>query len=151
MTKSEFVYVIYVAAKPQQVWDALIQPEFTRKYWGHLNVSDWKPGAGWEHRQADGSNELKLVGRVVEFAPPRRLVLTWASPADAANVAAHSRVTIELEPIDEMVRVTVTHGDLEPGSDMLRGITSGWPRVLSSLKSLLETGKPLPTWAEAKR
>ena len=148
MAKSAFVYVIYISAKPQQIWDALIKPEFTKKYWGHLNVSDWKPGSGWEHRQAD-SNELKLVGKVVEFSPPKRLVLTWANPADKATVAAHSRVTIELEPMEDMVRLTVTHDELAPGSDMLRGISEGWPRVLSSLKSLLEAGKPLPTWAKA--
>jgi uncharacterized protein YndB with AHSA1/START domain len=151
MTKSEFVYVLYISARPQQIWDALIKREFTEKYWGHVNVSDWKPGASWEHRQADGSNALKLVGKVIEFTPPRRLVLTWANPGDAANPAAHSRVTIELEPIADIVRLTVTHDQLAPGSDMLRGISAGWPRVLSSLKSLLETGKPLATWAEARR
>lgn len=151
MAKSEFVYVTYIAAKPQQVWDALIKPEFTKKYWGHVNVSDWKPGASWEHRQADASNELKLVGKVLEFTPPQRLVLTWAAPADAANVAAPSRVTIELEPIEGMVRLTVTHDELAPGSDMLRGISEGWPPVFSSLKSMLETGKPLRTWAQANR
>jgi uncharacterized protein YndB with AHSA1/START domain len=151
MAKSEFVYVIYISAKPQQVWDALIKPEFTQKYWGHMNVSDWKPGSNWEHRQADASNELKLVGKVVEFTPPRRLVLTWALPADAANTASHSRVTIDLEPMEDMIRLTVTHRELAPGSDMLLGISEGWPRVLSSLKSLLETGKPLATWAKAAR
>lgn len=151
MAKTEFVYVIYISAEPQRIWDALIKPEFTRKYWEHLNVSDWKPGSKWEHRSADASNQLKLVGKVVEFTPPRRLVLTWANPADADKPAAHSRVTIDLEPMDDMVRLTVTHDELAPGSDMLRGITEGWPRVLSSLKSLLESGKPLPTWAKAKK
>jgi uncharacterized protein YndB with AHSA1/START domain len=87
------------------------------------------------------------VGRVIEFEAPRRLVLTWAAPADADNRAAHTRVTFELEQIESMVRLTVTHDELERGSEMLRGITEGWPRVLSSLKSFLETGKPLPTWA----
>jgi uncharacterized protein YndB with AHSA1/START domain len=91
------------------------------------------------------------VGKVLEFSPPRRLVMTWAAPADAGNAAAHSRVTIELDPMDDMVRVTIRHDELAPGSDMLTGITEGWPRVLSSLKSLLETGKPLPTWARAAR
>jgi uncharacterized protein YndB with AHSA1/START domain len=88
-----------------------------------------------------------LVGEVVEAAPPRRLVLTWASPADAGNPAKRSRVTFELETVDDMVRLTVTHDELEAGSDMLRGISEGWPRVLSSMKSLLETGRPLHTWA----
>jgi uncharacterized protein YndB with AHSA1/START domain len=78
-------------------------------------------------------------------------VLTWGDPKDAAMPSAQSRVALELEPIGQMVRLTVTHDELETGSDMLRGITAGWPRVLSSLKSQLETGKPLPTWATAAR
>ncbi len=148
MTKTEFVYVTYIAAGQQRIWDALIQPEFTRKYWGHDNVSDWKPGSGWQHRDAEGG-AVRLVGKVVEFIPPRRLVLTWADPSDAADAAAHSRVTFELEQMDDMVRLTVKHDQLVSGSDMQRAIESGWPRVLSSLKSFLETGKPLPTWAKA--
>jgi uncharacterized protein YndB with AHSA1/START domain len=146
MTETEFVYVTYIAAARQRIWDALIQPEFTRKYWGHDNVSDWKPGSAWEHRPSDGG-AAKLVGKVVEFDPPKRLVMTWAAPAEAASPAAHSRVTFELEPIEDMVRLTVRHDRLVPGSEMERGIIAGWPRVLSSLKSFLETGKPLPTWA----
>jgi uncharacterized protein YndB with AHSA1/START domain len=92
-----------------------------------------------------------MVGRVVESDPPRRLVMTWALPEDKDKKEAHSRVTIEIEPVDEMVRLTVTHDELEAGSKMLKGISNGWPRVLSSLKSLLETGKPLRTWAKNKK
>ena len=88
---------------------------------------------------------LKLVGKVAESEPPRRLVITWARPADAENPAKHSRVSFDIEPAsDGTVRMTVTHSDLEPGSEMLSGISRGWPIVLSSLKSLLETGKALP-------
>jgi uncharacterized protein YndB with AHSA1/START domain len=147
MSKTEFVYVTYIAAKPEQVWKALIDGEFTRKYWGYENVSDWKPGSKWEHRKAGEPGTVLLTGKVVEFTPPRRMVWTWAAPADAANPEAHSRVTFVLEPVDEMVRLTITHDQLESGSSMLKGISEGWPRVLSSLKSLLETGKPLNTWA----
>ncbi|HEY6104245.1 MAG TPA: SRPBCC domain-containing protein [bacterium] len=76
--------------------------------------------------------------------PPRRLVLTWAFPADEAREEKRTRVTFEVEPLGEVVRLTVTHGHLEPDSDMLRRITAGWPKVLSSLKTLLELGRPLP-------
>ena len=116
----------------------------TTKYWQHENLSDWQPGSKWEHRGADKERTLKLVGKVIESSPPRRLVLTWAFPADAAREGKHSRVTFEIEPIGDLVRLTVTHNRLEPGSEMLQGIMEGWPKVLSSLKSLMEVGRPLP-------
>ena len=150
MTKTAFVYVTYISAPREKVFQAITDREFTRKYWGHDNVSDWKPGSTWEHRESDEPHTVKMVGKVVEYTPPRRMVITWARPAEAKDEAAHSRVTFELEPMDDMVRLTVTHDELVPGSDMLKGISQGWPRVLASLKTLLETGKPLPTWAKVK-
>jgi uncharacterized protein YndB with AHSA1/START domain len=143
---SQFVYVVYIAAQPEAVWKGLLDAEFTRKYWGHDNVSDWKPGSPWEHRRNDAARTVRLVGEVLESEPPRRLVLTWANPEDKANKERHSRVTFEIEPVADMVRLTITHDQLGADSDMMRGISEGWPRVLSSLKSLLETGRPLQTW-----
>ena len=148
MTKTEHVYVMYIAATPKRIFDAIVKPEFARQYWGHENVSDWKPGSPWEHRDPDNGN-VKMTGKVVECDPPKRLVITWVRPAETADPNAHSRVTFELEPIDEMVKLTVTHDQLVAGSDMEKGIVYGWPRVLSSLKTFLETGKPLPTWSQA--
>lgn len=110
-------------------------------------MSDWKPGSPWEHRRVDEKHTVDLVGKVVEYVPHRRLVLTWAEPADAAEEARHSRVAVDIEPVGEMVRLTVPHDEFQPGSNMLRKISSGWPRVLSSLKSFLETRRPLVTWA----
>jgi uncharacterized protein YndB with AHSA1/START domain len=136
--------VAYISTSPEKLWNALIDPKVTAKYWQHENVSDWKPGSKWEHRSADKERTLRLVGKVIESSPPRRLVLTWAFPADAASEEKHSRVTFEIEPIGDVARLTVTHDRLEPGSEMLEGITEGWPKVLSSLKSLMEVGRPLP-------
>ena len=85
------------------------------------------------------------MGEVVEIVPPRHLVLTWADPVDAEAKAKHSRVTFEIQAIADMVRLTVTHDELH--AEMMGKIANGWPRVLSSLKSFLETGKPLKTWA----
>ena len=147
MPKARFVYVIYIAAAVETVWRALLDGEFTRQYWGHENVSDWQPGSSWEHRRAAGDRGTAILGEVIESAPPTRLVITWAAPADRARRELHSRVTFDLAPVADMVRLTITHEDLEPGSDMERRITMGWPRVASSLKSLLETGRPLSTWA----
>lgn len=144
MDKPEFVYVTYIATTPEKLWDALINSELTAKYWQHENVSDWKPGSRWEHRRLNGKRTLDLVGKVVESSAPRRLVITWAFPADEAREEKHSRVTFEIEPVRGVARLTVIHDRLEPGSDMLKGIRDGWPKVLSSLKSLLEVGRPLP-------
>jgi uncharacterized protein YndB with AHSA1/START domain len=144
MDKPDFVYVTYISTSPEKLWKALLDPETTAKYWQHTNVSDWKPGSRWEHRRADKKRTVVLVGKVLESTPPRRLVLTWAAPEDAAREEKHSRVTFELEPIGDVVRLTVTHGRFEPGSEMLQSIRDGWPKVLSSLKSLLEAGRPLP-------
>jgi uncharacterized protein YndB with AHSA1/START domain len=144
MEKSRFVYVTYISTTPAKLWQALIDPEFTAKYWQHESVTDWKPGSRWEHRRSGKRRVLDLVGKVVESAPSRRLVLTWADPADEDREEKHSKVTIDIKPFRGVARLTVTHDNLEPGSEMLQGITDGWPKVLSSLKSLLEAGRPLP-------
>jgi uncharacterized protein YndB with AHSA1/START domain len=144
MDKPRFVYVTYIATTPEKLWKALIDHELTAQYWQHENVSDWKRGSPWEHRRSGGMKKIDLVGKVVESTPPRRLVLTWAFPADEKRLKKHSRVTFEIKPVRGVVRLTVTHDRLEPRSPMLAGITEGWPMVLSSLKSLLEAGKALP-------
>jgi len=147
MAKSTFVYTIYIAAKPETVWRALLDGEFTRQYWGHDNVSDWKPGSPWEHRRNDANGTLVILGEVLEAEVPRRLVLSWGDAQDRAHRERYTRVAFDIEPVGDMVRLTVTHDELEAGSQMLKKISNGWPRVLSSLKSLLETGRPLQTWA----
>jgi uncharacterized protein YndB with AHSA1/START domain len=145
--RSTFVYEIYIASEPETVWKALLDGEFTRQYWSHDNVSDWKAGSTWEHRRTDAARTVDLIGEVLEARPPQRLVITWGEPADAGRRDRQSRVTFDIERVADMVRLTVTHDDLETDSKMHRSIAAGWPRVLSSLKSLLETGRPLQTWA----
>ncbi len=142
--KPAFVYVSYIATTPEKLWRALLDSELTKQYWFHRNVSDWNVGSTWQHQDLDDATKVNIVGKVLEVVPPRRLVISWAFPTDAANDAKHSRVTFEIEPILDAVRLTVTHDNLEPGSDMLRAISGGWPKVLSSLKSYLETGRGMP-------
>ena len=144
MSNEKFVYVTYIASTPQKVWDALIKGELTRQYWKHENISDWKPGSKWQHVADDGKRTVKLVGKVLESVPNKRLAMTWGEIA-AADKAKHSRVAIDIETVGDMVRLTVTHEELTP--QMRQKIAQGWPRVLSSLKSFLETGRPLNTWA----
>jgi uncharacterized protein YndB with AHSA1/START domain len=152
MKKPDFVYVTYIATTPEKVWQALVDTDVTRKYWAdpnagcvRVNVSDWQPGSRWEHQRLDDAHTVDIVGKVVESSPPRRLVYTWARPADAEDESKHSRVSFDIEPYgDGIIRLTVTHDDLERDPDMLAGVSGGWPKVLSNLKTLLETGRALP-------
>jgi len=153
MTKPSFVYVTYIETTPARVWEALVDTDVTRKYWmgpnanvpAHVNVSDWRPGSPWEHQRVDETRAVDIAGKVVESTPPHRLVISWARPKELADESKHSRVTFDIEPIgDTLVRLTVTHEGLERDEPMLAGISTGWPMVLSNLKSLLETGKALP-------
>jgi uncharacterized protein YndB with AHSA1/START domain/DNA-binding transcriptional ArsR family regulator len=138
-----YVYVTYIRASAQHVWQALTDADLTTRYWGHANVSDWQPGSNWEHRRVDGSGKVDVVGTVVEADPPTRLVITFEDSPDADAPREPSVVTFLVEPHHEIVRLTVTHENL-PNQAMLNGISSGWPAVLANLKSLLETGEVLP-------
>ena len=151
MTKPSFVYVTYIATTPEKVYRALVDTEITRQYWlggsgpARVNVSDWKPGSRWEHTRDDATRAVDVVGTVVETTPPRRLIITWARPSEADDASKHSRVTFDIEPQnDRLVRLTVTHEDLEHDPKMLASISGGWPQVVSNLKTFLETGEALP-------
>ena len=148
--KTSFVYVTYIRSTPEKVYEAITKPEIARRYWGHENVSDWKPGSDWQHVRTNEQRTVQLVGKVVETVPPKRLVITWASPPQAHDPNATSRVSFDITEYDGMVRLTVTHDELEAGSGMANGIQKGWPIVLSSLKSLLETGEGIDVFAQPK-
>jgi uncharacterized protein YndB with AHSA1/START domain len=146
--RTSFIYVTYIRSTPEKVFEAITQPEVARRYWGHENISDWKPGSDWQHVRADAQRSVNVVGKVVEAVPPTRLVITWAGPSRADDPSAYSRVTFDIAPYDGMVRLTVSHDELEAGSGMATGIQRGWPIVLSSLKSLLETGQGIDVFAK---
>jgi uncharacterized protein YndB with AHSA1/START domain len=143
MAESQFVYVIYIRATAEKLWQALTEPEFTRKYWfDTTQESAWKPGASWRIVFADG--RVGDSGEVVEIDPPRRLVLTWRHEiVPELTAEGYSRLTYELEQQGEAVLHTLTHTMDRSESKFIQSIAEGWPAILSSLKSLLETGSPL--------
>jgi uncharacterized protein YndB with AHSA1/START domain/DNA-binding transcriptional ArsR family regulator len=133
--RPDYVYVTYIESTPERVWEALTDADLTARYWGHANVSDWQVGSTWQHVRTDGSGIADVTGTVVESTPPRRLVTTWDGDDG-------SRVTFDIEPFHEIVRLTVTHENLATEQDRA-DVAQGWPAVLANLKTLLETGKIL--------
>jgi uncharacterized protein YndB with AHSA1/START domain/DNA-binding transcriptional ArsR family regulator len=142
VTVPDYVYVTYIESTPERVWEALTDADVTASFWGHRNESDWEVGSRWDHVRVDGSGISDVGGFVLERDPPRRLVTSWMPPGDERPEAT-SRVTFEIEPDGEIVRLTVTHQDLPTEQDR-RDVSHGWPAVLANLKTLLETGHPLP-------
>jgi uncharacterized protein YndB with AHSA1/START domain len=137
---STFVYVTYIRTTPEQLWAALTSPDFMKQYWfGMHQETDWKAGSPWrlvfpDGRVADG-------GEIVEIDPPRRLVLKWRNEfRPELRSEGYSRCTVELEPVGAAVKLTITHAIDRLESKLIEAVSGGWPRILSNLKSLLETG-----------
>jgi uncharacterized protein YndB with AHSA1/START domain/DNA-binding transcriptional ArsR family regulator len=139
-----FVYVTYIRTTPEKLWDALTDPAFTRRYWsGCWPDSTWAVGSPWRLMTPDG--RLADRGEVLECARPSRLVVSWHNELFAwARAAGVTRATFTLESMGEVVKLTITHEVPEGGAMMLGALSKGWPMILSSLKSLLETGEALP-------
>jgi uncharacterized protein YndB with AHSA1/START domain len=143
MPSSRFVYVTYIRTTPEKLWQALIDPEFTRRYWvGTWQESEWKPGASWKIMIPDG--RVADSGEVVEIEPERRLVLKWRNEfLPECRAEGYSRLTYELEKQGEAVKLTIIHEMDKPESKFIGKVSTGWPHILASLKSLLETGESL--------
>jgi uncharacterized protein YndB with AHSA1/START domain len=143
MAASQFVYVTYIRTTAEKLWQALTEPEFTRQYWcATTQNSGWKPGASW--RILDPNGRTVDSGEIVEVEPPRHLALAWRHELDAEMRAeGYSRLTYDIEQQGEAVKFTVRHEMDKRDSKFIKAITDGWPPILSSLKSLLETGEPL--------
>lgn len=143
MASARFVYVTYIRTTPEKLWQALLEPVFTRQYWaGTWQDCEWTAGASWKLMIPDG--RIGDSGQIVEIDAPRKLVLTWTNqfkPELAAE--GESRLTYELEPMDDMVKLTVIHESDRGESKLIEAVSSGWPMILASLKTLLETGESL--------
>jgi uncharacterized protein YndB with AHSA1/START domain len=149
MSESKFVYVTYIRTTPERLWQALTDAEFNRKYWfGCHQESHWKPGAEWKLMGADG--RLFDSGEVLEIEPPRRLVLKWRNEfIPELKADGYSRCVFDIETDGEMTKLTVMHTTERP-SLLVEKVSIGWPKILSSLKSLLETGHALPRTDQPK-
>ena len=142
MRKPEFVYVTYIETTPEKLWEALTSSEFSKRYWFNTEVqSDWKVGSPFA-LVMDGTTTD--VGEILQADRPRRLSYTFHHVlSEAARRERPTRVTFNLEPHGKLVKLTLTHEDFEEGSVILDGISKGWPAILSSLKSMLESGTAL--------
>lgn len=137
---SSFVYVTYIRATPDKLWEALTTSEFTKQYWFGMNiVTDWKVGSPWMITP-DGTHVVS-AGEILELDRPRRIVLKWRHE-DRPELAAegYARCVIELEPQGHATKLTITHSIDVENSKLIVGVSGGWPVILSNLKSLLETG-----------
>jgi uncharacterized protein YndB with AHSA1/START domain len=142
MSKPEFVYVTYIKTTPEKLWEALTSSEFSRRYWWDTSVvSDWKVGSPFSLVLNGTTTD---VGEILEADPPRRLSYTFRHIVnEAARNERPTRVAFVIEPHGKLVKLTLTHQDFADNSVILDGISKGWPAILSSLKSMLETGRPL--------
>lgn len=151
MSKPSFVYTTYINASADAIWAGLLEPEFTRQYWLHDNVSDWQVGSRWEHLQAEPPEGVEapwpvepgrvdIVGEVLESERPTRLVLSWVEPKHEGQAEKTSRVAFDLEPIDwpggPWTKLVVSHTEMD--DHMAASVSEGWPMLLSGLKTLLE-------------
>ena len=142
MSKPEFVYVTYIETTAEKLWHALTDGDFTERYWfGARLKSDWKVGSTFEMVRSDGT--VSDAGKVVECDPPRRLAYTFVNLSDKYKNEFPALATFVLEPYGKLVKLTLTHEGFAEQSRFYAGISKGWPAILSSLKSLLETGKAL--------
>jgi len=141
MSKPEFVYVTYIETSAEKLWQALTDGDFTERYWfGHRVTSEWKAGSPYQFKRQDAPS---IEGKVLVVDPMRQLSYSWDSCSPEAQRERTSRVTFDLEPRGKIVKLTVTHDELDERGVTLRNISGGWPMVLASLKSLLETGRAL--------
>lgn len=144
MSKPSFVYVTYIRTSAEKLWQALINPEFNRQYWfGAHQESDWQKGRPWQLVRPDGC--IADAGEIIDIDPLRLIVIRWRNEVmPELKAEGYTRCTIAIEPQGEMMKLTVTHeAESERPHKLIEKVQGGWPLILASLKSLLETGKAL--------
>jgi len=147
-TGSKFSYVTYIQTTPHKLWDALTKPELTRQYWaGTTHDTDWKQGSSWKLMIPDG--RVGDSGEIVEIEVPKRLVLKWRNEfIPEFKAEGYSQATFDLAPDEDGVKLTVTHVMERDESRLIDAVSQGWPKILASLKTLLETGESFKSTRE---
>jgi uncharacterized protein YndB with AHSA1/START domain len=154
MAESRFVYVTYIRTTPAKLWQALTDNAFVVQFWcGTTHECDWKPGSPWSIRKPDGT--VCDSGEVLESIPEKKLVLKWRNEfKPELKAEGYSRMTYEIEPVSAIgcentptsaasVKLTIIHEIEKPDSKLIQAVSNGWPHIIASLKSLLETGESL--------
>jgi uncharacterized protein YndB with AHSA1/START domain len=140
MAKSTYVYVSYIRTTPEKLWKALTDAEFIKQYWFGMHAdSQFKTGSPWKLVSTDGT--IWDSGEIVEAMPPRRLVIRWQHQnKPELKAEGPSLCTMEIEPSAGAVKLSITHTVERNPSKLIEAVSGGWPKVISNLKSLLETG-----------
>lgn len=143
--ESSFVYATYIRTTPERLWSALTDAEQMKEYWLGMHLkTNWTPGAEWQMLFPD--DRVADTGEILEFDPPRRIVLRWRNEfRPELKAEGFARCTIELEPVGAAVKLTITHTIERPESKFIQAVSGGWPKILSNLKSMLETGQVVLT------
>lgn len=146
--ESKFVYVTFIRATPEKLWSALTDAEQMREYWFGMRIeSEWRKGAEWRMLFPDG--RVGDTGEILEFDPPKRMRLKWRNEfRPELKAEGISFCTMELEPVGVTVRLTITHSIEYANSKFIEAVSGGWPKIVSNLKSLLETGQIILTQAD---
>lgn len=146
--ESTFIYVSFIRTTPEKLWSALTDPIQMREYWFGMHIeSEWKKGAEWRMLFPDG--RVGDTGEILEFDPPKRMLLKWRNEyRPELKAEGASLCTMELEPVGATVRLTVTHSIKYADSKFIQAVSGGWPKIISNLKSVLETGQIILTQAD---
>ena len=147
MSKSKFVYATYIRTTPEKLWEALLSPEFTKVYWFGVTLDcAWTKGAPWKMLYPDG--RVTDSGEIIDIVPQKRIVIRWRNEfRPELKAEGFSRCTMEIEAMKGLVKLTILHEIERPESKLIDAVSGGWPKILSNLKSLLETGSALPDFA----
>lgn len=146
--ESNFVYVTFIRTTPEKLWSALTDPEQMKQYWLGVHIqSDWTIGAHWQMFLPDGT--LADAGEILAIERPKRIQLKWRNEfRPELKAEGFSLCTIDLEPYGASVRLSIAHTIERAESKFIQAVSGGWPKILSNLKSLLETGQPVLTEAD---